>query len=161
MVLVPLGISVNSWSRSIDPKSQNRSAFSSGSVFTDDSGTKTFHRVNSPGSSGNKAISKKMKQTVVSPVSQILAQTKEKEKMTDSPDDGVVSLNVAASSSSSKRKKSKKTSEPRKKITSNSPSKMKAAIKRLQKKRNGQSIKGIRGVKKQASVSKSVNKKKS
>ena len=158
MVLVPLGISINSWSRSMDPKSKNRSTLSSGGVFTDDSGTKTFHRVNTPGASHNKSISKKMKQTLVSPVSQVLAQTKEKEKMTDSPDDGLISLNVSASSSKSKKKNKKKETVSKKinkPASSKSPRKMKAAIKRLQKKRNGQSNQGRGGVKKRVSSQKS------
>ena len=152
MVLVPLGISLNSWSRSIDPKSKSRTETNGG--FTDDSGINSFHRVgtNSIDTTGgkNKKRSKKglaqlVKTKIVSPIQQVLEQTKEKEKRSDAPDNTDISLNMSATStmlSKKKRKKKSSSSAPRRKSTASSRKKtVGASIKRLQKKRIGQSKK--------------------
>ena len=152
MVLVPLGISLNSWSRSIDPKSKSRTENNGG--FTDDSGINSFHRVgtNSIDTTGgkNKKRSKKglaqlVKTKIVSPIQQVLEQTKEKEKRSDAPDNTDISLNMSATStmlSKKKRKKKSSSSAPRRKSTASSRKKtVGASIKRLQKKRIGQSKK--------------------
>ena len=158
MVLVPLGINLNSWTRSIDPKSKNRSTVSHTGMFSNDTGTQSFHRVESPSSTGKNSITSKIKQTVVSPVTQLLAQTKEKEKLSDKPKDAPVSLNMAASSSTSKRKK-KNDSGNKKKESSKRPRNMKTTIKRLQKKRNNQSKAGSGSGNKSTSKKKSYTKK--
>ena len=153
MVLVPLGVSLNSWSRSIDPKSKSRTENNGG--FTDDSGINSFHRVgtNSIDTTGgkNKKRSKKglaqlVKTKIVSPIQQVLEQTKEKEKRSDAPDNTDISLNMSATSTmlskKKKRKKKSSSSAPRRKSTASSRKKtVGASIKRLQKKRIGQSKK--------------------
>ena len=150
MGLVPLGISMNSWTRSIDPKSKNRSTPMQPSTFLNDSGSNLFHRVNSSGPQANKtSLSSKVSQKIVSPVSQILEQTKEKEKLIDAPDDTNISLNFSASSTPLKKRKKSKI-----KITSSRMlQKNKSTIKRLQKKRN------IQSASKRSAVKKPISKK--
>ena len=155
MVLIPLGISINSWTRSIDPKSKNRSSTSDSGLFTDDSGSNTFHRVKSVAPASKHSISSKMTQNIVSPMSQILAQTKEREKLSDAPDDSPISLNMAASSSASKQKKKTKAGKKKSPPASTSTArKMKSSIKRLQKKRISQSKAGSGGSKKRSNIKK-------
>ena len=143
MGLVPLGISMNSWTRSIDPKSQNRATYKTGGSFMDESGSHTFHRVTTPSHESNKKgnLSSKVTPKVVSPLTQILEQTKEREKMSDAPEVTDISLDfAAASSTSSKKKKSHTpTKTTKKKKTKDSKARAMSAIKRLKKKRNSQS----------------------
>ena len=155
MVLVPLGISLGSWTRSIDPKSKSRSA-GNGSVFTDDTGSHSFHRVGgtSHGTSGKKdstgsKLSRMIKPKMTSPVQQMLEQTKEKEKRADAPDTSLISLNVASTSSGAvgkmkkRMEKNKKISKSDSKKKSNSSIKRGDPIKRLQRKRKSQSNKNL------------------
>ena len=153
MVLVPLGISINSWTRSIDPKSKNRSTISNSGIFTTESGDNTFHRVKKDSPHSTNPTVNRIKQSIVSPVSQILAQTKEKEKLTDSPENVPISLNMTASSSKVSRVKNRTsvTKGKKKSIPSKQPRNMKGTIKRLQKKRNSQSKRGNEAGKKPAS----------
>ena len=134
MVLVPLGISMSSWSHSIDPKNKKLDK----KTFTDDNGANLFQRVGSTshGKSIKKNIGKVVKSNLVSPVQQILDQTKEKEKRADGPDTIDVSFNMA--STSSNIKKTRKSKTPSKKKSTTGGKKNGATIKRLQRKRNAQ-----------------------
>lgn len=163
MGLVPLGISVQSWTKSIDPKSQQRSDSGQNGMFMDDRGKNSFHRVISPhGATGKGSLSDKLSQKVVSPLSQILEQTKEKERLKVAPDNSDVSLNYAATSTSGKGGKGKKAGKSsatkKKKRKPSKPTSGKSGaqstIKRLQKKRNSQSTSKRGTVKKKPSTRK-------
>ena len=143
MVLVPLGVSMNSWTRSIDPKSKSRSATGS---FTDDTGSATFTRVGSTSHGGTQKLKKlklnaKSSAKLVSPVQQVLEQTKEKEKLSDAPDTVAISYNIASTSTASSGKKKTAKTKPKKKKTATPTSTRTAGstIKRLKMKRNSQS----------------------
>ena len=160
MVLVPLGVSLGNWTRGIDSKPKNNS---SNTTFTNDSGTGTFHRIESTSHGGGDQLDKKkkksnalgnlMKPKMVSPVQQILSQTKEKDKRYTTPETSDISLNIAATSSALSRRKTKR-KQP---SSSSSKSRGRSTIKRLQRKRNNQS-KGKLGTSKKSSIRK--NKKK-
>lgn len=146
MVLVPLGISVGSWSKSIDPKSKSRSANSD--IFTDDTGLHTFHKVTN-GKNGSKSDKKIVHPKIISPVQQVLQQNKEKEKRADGPDTENITFNMASTS----HVKKKKTTTRKKSAPSTSRSNEKTSttgrtIKRLQRKRNTQSKTKLSGSKK-------------
>ena len=167
MVLVPLGISMNSWTKSIDSKSKGGS---NNKTFTDNTGSHMFQRVSneSPGeknSTKKDGLSNKIKTKMISPVQQVLEQTKEKEKRSDGPDTVDVSFNMASTSSgmSNKRKtaRKKKQSSTTKSTPSSSSSSEKkktvkksvgSTIKRLQRKRNSQSKKNLGTGKKSSSL---------
>lgn len=172
MVLVPLGVSMTNWARSIDPKSKVRTDHRS---FTDDTGSNSFQRVGSTshgtGEKEKKKISlgRMIKPKMVSPTQQMLEQTKEKEKRADGPDTSDISFNMAATSSGvgGKRNKSgsklvkkdggkKKRKKKRQSSSSSSSSSatgVRSTIKRLQRKRNSQ-LKTKLGASKKAAVSK-------
>ena len=143
MVLVPLGISVGTWARSIDPKSQSRRAKSDN--FTDETGLHSFHRVMDSVKKEKSPKKQIIHPKLISPVQQILQQTKEKEKRGDGPDTENITFNMAASSTASsgkgrggKRKKNVPTSHGRSDTKKKSQSG--TTIKRLQRKRKSQSI---------------------
>ena len=161
MVLVPIGVSMHSWTKSINPSSNKKPDQES---FRNESGSGSFKRVHSE-THGLKQKLKKdrmgsmIRPKIVSPIKQVLDQTKEKEKLADAPDTVGVSFNMASTSTgmASKQKKSKTGSlssvkKPKKSSTG-------STIKRLQRKRNGQSNKTL-GSNKKSSSSPAVLKKK-
>ena len=170
MVLVPLGVSLDSWTRGIDSKPKNNS---SNKTFTNDSGTDTFRRIESTSHGRGDQLDKKKKKKknttttsnrlgnlvkpkMVSPVQQILSQTKEKDKRYTTPETNDISLNIAATSSGLSGRKTKR-KQPS--SSSSSKSRGRSTIKRLQRKRNNQS-KGKLGTSKKSSIRKKDKKKK-
>ena len=166
MVLVPLGVSLNTWTRSIDPKSKSR-------TFSDDSGSHSFQRVGGTSHGTGDKLSKSRKRSglghliknkLVSPVQQILEQTKDKEKNSDAPDTADISFNVAASSSGlSGLGTRKKKGSTRKKASTSAVSSRKTpsrTIKRLKQKRNSQSTSTSGAVRKASLSSSTKNKRK-
>ena len=168
MVLVPLGVSMDSWTRSMDPKSKSRSA---NETFTDDTGAAFFTRVGSTshGLSETKnlkklnksSLSSKNKPKMVSPVQQILEQTKDKEKRSDAPDTVPISFNVASTSTGVSQKNPAKRKPQKKKVTTAASSRTASStIKRLKRKRNSQSKKKLGTGKKSSTVKKTISAKK-
>ena len=172
MVLVPLGVSLDNWTRGIDSKPKNNS---SNKTFTNDSGTDTFRRIESTSHSRSDQLDKKKKKKkkntttsnglgnlvkpkMVSPVQQILSQTKEKDKRYTTPETNDISLNIAATSSALSGRKTKR-KQPSSSSSSSSKSRGRSTIKRLQRKRNSQS-KGKLGTSKKSSIRKKDKKKK-
>ena len=161
MVLVPLGVSMSSWTSSID---SNPKSSTDKKSFTDNSGSNSFHRVGGISHGTSDSLLKKHKKTssklnprIISPIQQVLDQTKEKEKRADGPDTTSISFNMAATSSgmSNKGKKSNSSSKTTKKKTSTG-----STIKRLQRKRNSQSKRKLGTSKKSSTTSRLKNKKK-
>ena len=149
MVLVPLGISVAAWSRSIDPKSKSRSVAHDN--FTDETGIHSFHKVRSSKKANHHNSSNKglTHPKIVSPVQQILEQTKEKEKRADGPDTENITFNMAASSSTGTGgRKGKKKSASSSVRSDKKKSSSAGTIKRLQRKRKSQSTTTLRVSKK-------------
>ena len=165
MVLVPLGISMNSWTKSIDPKAKSGNQNNS---FSDNTGDHLFQRVSHSSSKEKKSSTKKnslgklIPTKIISPVQQVLEQTKEKEKRSDGPDTVDVSFNMASTSSGIGNKLKKKKPTKKRDTTSTKTSKKKSVkksvgstIKRLQRKRNSQSKKKLGTGKKSSSIKKS------
>ena len=138
MVLVPIGISVGAWARSIDPKSKSRSVTSD--KFTDDTGMHSFHVVKDQGSKKKTSKNELVHPKIMSPVQQVLEQTKEKEKRADGPDTENITFNLASTSSTTAAgKKGKKKSVTKSRRSDMKKSTIRTTIKRLKRKRNTQS----------------------
>ena len=136
---------MSSWTRGLDPKSKTAA---DRQTFTDNPGTGSFQRVVSPGPSGEgkkkKGLDTLARPKLVSPVRQLLDQTREKEKRADGPDVVEVSLNVASTSSGGKsggvkKKRKKGPTKAAAAAATTRKTTVSPAIKRLRRKRNAQS----------------------
>ena len=165
MPLVPLGLQMQAWSRGIDALPSR----SKNSIFSSSNGKCIFHEVDTPKVTSkdktlhNQITNGKKISGMVSPLQNIIEQTREKDKRLDAPDNNSLSLDMSRTSTVStslKRKKSTKTKSTNKSKSkkSNKPSTGRnnkktstskpvnkarsAGIKKVQKKRNAQSASG-------------------
>lgn len=128
MPVVPIGLNLEAWKNVDRPSSGSNGSRKAFDVNQD---KQTFTVIKTPKYT-EKSLQQTVHQSLVSPVQRMVEQTKEKERITDIPDDTDLSLNAAATSETTapkRRKKQKKSPKSHKK----KPVSTLKAIKRLQK----------------------------
>lgn len=99
MPVVPIGLNLEAWKDIDKPTHDSRRK-----AFDVNQSKQTFTVIKTPKFT-EKSLEQTVHQSLVSPVQRALEQTKEKERITDIPDDTDLSLNAAATSESGPPKK--------------------------------------------------------